>query len=126
MSKRQEQINYGLFDNPSVRNLLKTMSPEDIEKYKKIGEEFYGQIDFEKSEVLANLAPPMAEALAYIKEGIKSGLLPVDFEENEINLLREVYGDEWYKAFNFTEDDVKFLNEVNEVKEVNDITSTKN
>jgi hypothetical protein len=106
IKKREKKINDDLFDNSMVRNILKQMTPEQVQEYKEIGKQLYGNIDFEKSEVLANLPPPMAEALAYIKEGIKSGLLPHDLEKDEIVLLKEAYGKEWYKKFGFSEADV--------------------
>lgn len=106
--KRQEKIAYDLFDNPMTRNIMKNLSPEEIENYKKIGEELYGGINFEKSEILTN-APPFIsdESIAYVLEGIKSGLQPKDLTKDELNLLSEVYGKEWYLKFNFTKEDIE-------------------
>lgn len=136
---KQSKTNFDLFDNPMVRSILKQMSPEEVQEYKQIGQELYGNIDFEKSEALANLPPPMSEGLAYIKVGLRSGLLPTDLDESELALLVDVYGKEWYLKFGFTEDDVKDLktppiedklnakfDAINDISDINDPNSKKN
>jgi hypothetical protein len=121
----KNDLTYDLFDNPMVRNILKNMSPEDVLAYKKMGKEMYGSIDFEKSEVLANLPPPMSEALAYIKEGLKSGILPKDLDDDEVNLLVEIYGNEWYKEFGYTQHDLS-EHQLKNVKQSNAIDINMN
>lgn len=95
-----------IWNNPMVNNALKAMSKEDLEKYKKIGEQIYGNINFEDSTVVNQLITPVEEAIAYVEEGIKSGLLPEDLEENEVILLHKTYGEEWYKRYGFTRNQV--------------------
>lgn len=93
--KREKKINYGLFDNPMVQNIMKSMSSEELKKYKKIGEELYGNINFETSKIENNQPVPANEALAYIELALKSGLGVEDLEENELNFLKNYYGDDW-------------------------------
>ena len=50
--KREHKINYDLFNNPMVQNIMKSMSADDVRKYKKIGEELYGNINFETPEIV--------------------------------------------------------------------------
>lgn len=95
-----------LFNNPMVNNALKAMSKEDLEKYKKIGEKLYGNINFQDSTVVNQLITPVEEAVAYVEEGLKSGLLPEDLEENEVILLHKTYGDKWYERYGFTRNQV--------------------
>ena len=95
-----------LFNNPMVTNAYNAMSEEEIENFRKIGEEMYGNINFEQNKILNNIPPPMAEAVAYVEEGLKSGLMPIDLDENEIFILVEAYGDKWYEKYGFTEDEV--------------------
>jgi len=95
-----------LWNNPMVNNALKAMSKEDLEKYKKIGEQLYGNINFQDSTVVNQLITPVEEAVAYVEEGLKSGLLPEDLEENEVILLHETYGDKWYERYGFTRNQV--------------------
>ena len=96
----------GLFDNPMVNNALKAMSPEQLDEYKRIGEQLYGNINFEDSKIINNMPPPMEESVAYIEQGIKSGLLPEDLDENEVVLLEQAYGPEWYLKYGRTKQDV--------------------
>jgi hypothetical protein len=86
---------------------MKAMSPEELQKYKDIGQSMYGDLDFEASKVLNNIPPPMAEAVAYVEESLKSGLHPSMLEENEVALLVDVRGDKWYEQWGYTEDNWK-------------------
>ena len=47
-----------LFTNPMVEAARAQMSEEDRKHYEKIGEEMYGNMDFETSKNLNNLPPP--------------------------------------------------------------------
>ena len=95
-----------LFNNPMVNNALKAMTPEQLEEYKKFGESLYGNINFEDSKIVNNMPPPMAESVAYVEEGIKSGLLPDDLTEDEVTLLQQAYGEDWYLRYEFTKEEV--------------------
>ena len=98
--------NNTLWNNPMVEKALKSLSPEEIEKFKKIGESMYGNIDFKDSKILNNIAPPIAEAVAYVEEGLKAGLHPSDLDENEIHCMVNAYGDDWYKKYGYTREEV--------------------
>jgi hypothetical protein len=95
-----------IWNNPMVNNALKAMSKEDLEKYKKVGEQLYGNINFEDSTIVKHLMTPVDEAVAYVEEGLKSGLLPRDLDENEVILLQKTYGEEWYEKFGFSREEV--------------------
>ncbi len=100
----EETTQNTLWDNPMTRSAMKAMSDEELQRYKDIGQSMYGDIDFEASKVLNNIPPPMAEAVAYVEESLKSGLHPSMLEENEIALLADVRGDKWYERWGYTED----------------------
>jgi hypothetical protein len=101
-----------LWNNPMINNARKHMSPEDLEKYKMMGESMYGDIDFPTSKIITennnslNLPEHMVDALMYIIETIKSGLHPSMLEENEIKLLEEAYGNKWYEQFGYVKEDL--------------------
>jgi hypothetical protein len=95
-----------LFQNQMVANAINNMSAEDLERYKKMGEYMYSTVDFEDSKIIGDMNPPFAEALLYVEQGIKSGLLPRDLSEDEVNLLTETRGEEWYKYYGFKREDV--------------------
>jgi hypothetical protein len=95
-----------LFSNPMINNALKAMTPEQLEGYKKMGEQLYGNINFEDSKIVNNMLVPAEEAVAYVEEGIKSGLLPEDLDENEVILLTNIYGEKWYLRYGFKQEEV--------------------
>jgi hypothetical protein len=67
----------------------------------------------------------MSEALAYNKEGLKSGILPKDLDDDEVNLLVEIYGNEWYKEFGYTQHDLS-EHQLKNVKQSNAIDINMN
>ena len=95
-----------LFNNAMVNNALKALTPEQLNDYKKLGEDMYGNVNFEDSKIINSMPGPMAESVAYIEEGLRSGLLPSDLDENEVALLTSAFGEKWYLRYDFTEDEV--------------------
>jgi hypothetical protein len=95
-----------IWNNPMVNNALKSLSPEQLENYKKIGEQMYGTVNFEDSKIINQMGPPIEESVAYIEEGIKAGLLPCDLSEDEVHILSTAYGDKWYEQYGFKEHEV--------------------
>jgi hypothetical protein len=98
--------NSSLFNNPMIDSALKGMTPEQLYRYKELGENMYNSVRFEDSELLTNLPPPIAESAAYVVEGLKSGLHPTDLDTNELAVMNTAYGKTWYEQFGFTEDDI--------------------
>lgn len=99
-------INDGsLWDNPMVRAARNALSKEDIEKYKKIGEDYFNSVNFETSEV-NNSHDPMHEVVNYIESMIQSGLHISDLTKDEAFMMSEIYGDEWYKKYGYSKDDL--------------------
>ena len=95
-----------LSNNPMVRNALSSMSTEQISDYKKLGESMYGSMNFGDSQLINEINPCIEESVAYIEEGIKSGLAPCDLTEDEVNVLTSAFGDEWYLRYGFTKEEV--------------------
>lgn len=92
---KKEKVGNDLFNNPMILAALKAMPVEERERYKKIGEEMYGTIDFEESKILNNIPVPMQDAANYLHIQLRSGLAEEDMEKNEIALMEEVYGKQW-------------------------------
>ena len=101
-----KQNDMDLFDNPMVRAAAAAMSTEDKERYKEIGEELYGNIDFENSKVKTDTPETMTEAAAYIIEQLKSGIHPSMMEDNEKALMADVFGEKWYEKYGYVEQDL--------------------
>ena len=93
-----------LWNNPSVKQAYKALTPEQLRAFKKMGEHMYGNIDFECKEGIDELLPPVEEAAAYIIEGLKAGLHPSYLDDDERNVMNEAYGSEWYKTWDETWD----------------------
>jgi len=104
--KRDKRLINDLFDNNMTRAALASMTPEQIQRYKNIGEEMYGTLDFESSKVLNNVPPPMREATAYLMDLVRSGLHPSMMSDNDKALLVESIGKDWYKRFGYVEQDL--------------------
>ena len=100
---------YSLFnkDNPFVKNALSSLTPEQLKQYQKVGEQMFGSVDFQDSEVLNNMIPPVDDAAAYIVEGLKAGLHPSALDVDETRVMVEVYGESWYEKWGWTKDDVE-------------------
>ena len=86
-----------LFNNPMVNEAKSSMTPEQLEDYQRMGEEMYNTIEFETSKLLnpeksSNIE---LESVAYVVEGLKSGLLPSELDEDEVALLVNHYGEDW-------------------------------
>lgn len=106
LDKSESESLADLFDNPMTRSAMAALSEEDKAKYKMIGDHLYGRVNFEDGQTLNNMPPPMAEAVAYIETSLMSGMHPSMLEDNEKALLKDNYGDEWYKRWGYIEADL--------------------
>lgn len=105
-----------LFDNPMVHAALAAMSPEEKENYQRIGEQMYGNMNFEDARFLINPDAKMNEALACLESQLRSGLHPSDLEDNEKAVLKDAYGDNWYEKWGFVNEDLVKIVTVKKVK----------
>lgn len=95
--KFQNAKTYNFLENPMTQSARQSMTPEQIEEYKKIGEYMHNNVDFETNKVLQD--EPLVEGAASIVEAIKSGLCYEMLEEDEKKVMKEVYGSDWKKKF---------------------------
>lgn len=95
-----------LFDNPMVRAASSALSDEDKERYKRLGEALYADVDFETCKSLNNIPAPFVEAVQYLELQLNSGLHPSMLEDNDKILLKDAYGAEWYKKWGYIEADL--------------------
>ena len=86
-----------LFNNEMIKKAKESMTPEQLEEYKKKGEQFFADVNFEDKN--GNTVPPVESACAYITEGLKSGMHPSYLDEDEKIVMEEIYGKEWYKKW---------------------------
>lgn len=88
-------------NNSMISAAMASLSTEQKEMYKAIGEKMY-DFDYENG----GLDGQMSESAAYIFEQVKSGLSPDALEYNELEILRQVMGEEWYEPLGYTKDDI--------------------
>ena len=97
-----------LFNNPMVDSAKKSMSPEQIEEYKKIGEHMYSnKICQELENKSMEKVNKQEDVLQYATEALNSGLSPLELSQTEIDTLQKVYGEKWYERFGFTLEDIR-------------------
>jgi hypothetical protein len=86
-----------LFNNEMVKKAKENMTPKQLEEYKKKGEEFFADVNFEDKN--GNTVPPVESACAYISEGLKAGMHPSYLDDDEKRVMVEMFGKEWYKKW---------------------------
>lgn len=95
-----------------VNYMKSLLSAEDLEKYEKVGNYMYQGHDdvsgaFQTTPSSSSVTSiRLEESLAYVVEGLKSGLHPNHLSYDEVHLLRAGYGNEWYTLWGYTVDDV--------------------
>ncbi len=94
-----------LFDNPTFKNMKNQLSPEERQKYEKIGKELYENVDFEKGTV-----PGAMDALAQLRIMLQSGMHPSYLTLEEKQFLENYLGKEWFKEFGYLENDLNRIN----------------
>lgn len=96
-----------LWDNPMVTAAKNSMSKEELDRYQKLGESLFKDIDFTSSKVNEqNDESFFAESVAYISESLKSGLHPSMLTDSEKSILEDFYGKEWYTKWNYVKEDL--------------------
>tara|TARA_B100000073_G_scaffold122272_1_gene99563 strand:- start:1242 stop:1556 length:315 start_codon:yes stop_codon:yes gene_type:complete len=102
--------NNSKLDEQLVNSSIENMSNAQRIQFDKLSKEMFGNVDFKNAKILNQLKPPMEDRLAYITDGLRSGIHPTHLEKDEIITLEEAYGKEWYKKWNFTEEDLTSIN----------------
>ena len=88
-----------LWSDPRWKEAAQNMGKEKLETYKKLGEDF-NSIDYTTGESQDVPIPePVANCIAYIEAGIRSGLREEDLAEDELKLLIDYLGSDWKKSF---------------------------
>jgi hypothetical protein len=95
-----QKSNYSLFNDPKLKDMFKNLPEADQKAYKQSGEFMYSYdyVNTEKPD------EKIYESVAYIAEGLKSGLRPSQLDNSEITLVKSVYGDKWYERFGYKSD----------------------
>ncbi len=68
-----------------------SLTPEQLEKYRQQGEDFFSNFDFKDGKMIT----PLDTSARHILSAVKSGLPVDELDENEVDILKNVYGDNW-------------------------------
>lgn len=111
MSKEEEKKTLNdVFDNPMVRQAMKAMTVEQREEYRRIGEYMFNDaFRMKEDKFLTKDDTKMEDAFKYVDVAIRSGLDPLELTQMELQVLHDMLGDEWYKHYDFREDEVAKL-----------------
>ncbi len=100
-------MNGDLFDASFVNSVKKSLTPEQLEEYEKIGEYMYNNDGYKVVSMGSKINEPLQEEIiAYAMSALRSGLPPSELSQKEIDGIRGVYGDKWYENFGYTKDDI--------------------
>jgi hypothetical protein len=105
LEKAKTTVTGNLFDNPMVRAARKSMTPEQIEEYKRKGEKMYGEIDYTQN--FDPFQEKLKQSAIYIISGLKSGLRPNQLSKDELEVLKQIHGETWYINYGYTKEDLK-------------------
>jgi hypothetical protein len=77
--------------NRPFQEIRENMSPEELESYKQKGEAFFSNFDFDKGEMTS----PLENSARHLLSALRSGLTFEDLDDNEKEILHQVYGKSW-------------------------------
>jgi len=99
MSSTSETVDHEL-------TAVKGLSNEGMVTYNKIAKGLFSHLQFKGAGMLQSMKPSEDEIIAYITQQLKDGLHPSMMEENEVNVMKEKYGDKWYTKWGYVEGDL--------------------
>jgi hypothetical protein len=83
------------------------MSQETIDEYKRAGEYMLNNFNYNAiDEKQETKRLEREQLLMFADQGLKSGLSPKELTEQELGILNEVYGDEWYKRYGLSSENI--------------------
>jgi len=117
MDPSEQNGQFDIFSNPQIQRAKEALAPEVRAQYEQIGENIWNQMEASQMAINnsegdpvdftgENLPPPVEESAAHISEALKSGMHPSLLEEDEANLMKECFGDTWWRNWNYTDDEM--------------------
>ncbi len=95
MNTTMERESYSLFNDPKMKASFASLPKDQQDAYKRQGEHMYSK-DYEN---IGSEEDKIIDAAAFISEGLKSGLRPSQLDTSETEIMRSVFGSEWFKRF---------------------------
>lgn len=98
-ARPQNEASLSLWNDPRWKRAAESMSEDQLNHYKTIGNQMNGSINYETGDSNAIPIPePAQESIAYITMALRSGLDPHDLAEEEIETMKNLLGNEWDKV----------------------------
>jgi hypothetical protein len=94
---------YNLFDDPVLKRAKAELTPEQREAYAKAGEQMYN-FDYGSGE--QDLNKVLKDACNRVCHMVRQGLHPSLMEKEDLDVINEVIGEEWYKRFGYLKEDL--------------------
>ena len=99
-ASQENKVSMEIFNNMR-KKFLESLPDEEREAYQKFGEKFHSSFDVNNGTSVNLSEINMEEALAYVVQGLDSGLHPKYITEDEDALLQAAYGEDWYKKWDY-------------------------
>jgi len=104
-----------LFGEKRLKEIAESLSEEDKNRYKQIGEEMYNSIKFEDINSQGSAACDNSESIdlenvSQVKLMLSSGLHPSFLSNQEKDMMKNNYGEKWFETFGFLETDLNRIN----------------
>jgi len=97
-----------LSDQTIIDIARKSMTPEQQEEYKRIGEHMYNTDVYRTAEVGSKVKEAKTEDLIlYATEALKAGCDPKDLSDEELRALISIYGEKWYTRFDLDASEIR-------------------
>jgi len=96
------KYDHDLWNNPMVESARRNMTPEQLAEYARIGEEIH-QTDFTNPNLEKDF---LEEPTRYISLALSSGIHPSFLSDNEKEIMRQTNGDQWFREWGYTEEDL--------------------
>jgi hypothetical protein len=94
-----------MYSNSSLQKIIEktkeSLSPEEKERYDRMGKEIYNTVDF-KNNVILNNSIIVDDTQQLIENGYHISLL----SQTEQQKMKEKYGLEWYKRWGYNKEDL--------------------
>ena len=100
---KEEREAYNMFKDPAIMGIRDSADQETLDRYAKIGEHMYGNMDYTGDDLEIILNNRCKELILRINNGYHPSFL----DESELQVLEEKKGKEWYLTFGYTEEDLK-------------------
>ena len=108
---------FDIFSNPQIQRAKESLPPQLRAQYEQIGESIWSQMEQSQMTISnntgddvnftgENLPPPVEEAAAHIAEALQSGMHPSLLEDDEKNVMKECFGDTWWRKWDYQDDEM--------------------